>query len=374
VVIHTLLAFALLLSPPRTSPGKEIFVVNNSIATRNVLGRVDLDTGALTSVAPLDCNCGYGIAFGPDGRLYASDTNRLITLDRETAAIQAVGDYGESGVAISGLAFNPTTTVLYGIDISHGTLVTLSTETGRVTTIGSLNVPYPGMDGLAWNRAGTALYGIRYVDGGLYSIDPATGDASLIGAGTPNQPLDLATDPATGELWASDRVHFLDMTLDLVDPATGVRARTVDVPGVDELEGIAFPPESMGDRYCASSPNSTGGAARIQPWGSTSASAANLRLRAESVPDRAGVFFHGPSRTRRPFGNGVLCVSGNIEQGAVVIAAGNQSIYTFDASDARHSLSAFVGTTRHFQYWFRDPAAGGSRYDTSDAFSIAIEP
>ena len=37
-------------------------------------------------------------------------------------------------------------------------------------------------------------------------------------------------------------------------------------------------------------------------------------------------------------------------------------------------LGAFAGTTCHFQYWFRDPAAGGARFDASDAFSISIRP
>ena len=309
--------------------------------------------------------------------MYASDTNRLITLDPSNGHIQSnVGYYGTVDQVITSLAFNPTTGVLYGLDegFTHRNLVTLSTETGRLTPIGPLNVPGWNLSGLAWSEDGAALFGIDWGTGGLYSIDPLTGNATFIGRGASEQPLDLATDPATGALLASEWNGFQDVTLARVDPSTGARSVVALVHGADELEGIAFAPDSMGTRYCVSGVNSTGGPARIHPWGSTSASAANLRLRVESVPDRSGVFLHGPGTARRPFGNGTLCVGGALVRGATVLPSGGQAEYVYDASDAQHSLGAFAGTTRHFQYWFRDPAAGGARFDASDAITIVIRP
>ena len=75
-----------------------------------------------------------------------------------------------------------------------------------------------------------------------------------------------------------------------------------------------------------------------------------------------------------PFGNGFLCATGDITRGAVISAAGNVATYTYDNSDTQHNLSAFIGSTRNFQYWFRDPAAGGAFFNTSNAVSIAILP
>jgi len=48
--------------------------------------------------------------------------------------------------------------------------------------------------------------------------------------------------------------------------------------------------------------------------------------------------------------------------------------YLYDNSDAAHSLAPYVGATRHFQYWFRDPLAGGAFFNTSIAVSITIVP
>ena len=64
----------------------------------------------------------------------------------------------------------------------------------------------------------------------------------------------------------------------------------------------------------------------------------------------------------------------DIVRGAVIQAAGNLATYTCDNSDPEHDLSADVGSTRNFQYWFRDPAGGGALFDTSNAISIAILP
>ncbi len=56
------------------------------------------------------------------------------------------------------------------------------------------------------------------------------------------------------------------------------------------------------------------------------------------------------------------------------MGAGNVATYTYDNSDAKHSLAGYVGTTRNFQYWFRDPAGGGAFFNTSNAMSIEIRP
>jgi hypothetical protein len=45
-----------------------------------------------------------------------------------------------------------------------------------------------------------------------------------------------------------------------------------------------------------------------------------------------------------------MCTTGGITRGAVIQASGNVASYAYDNSDAKHSLAAFVNTTRNFQF------------------------
>ncbi len=145
------------------------------------------------------------------------------------------------------------------------------------------------------------------------------------------------------------------------------------------LEGAAFlyssiTCDAIGAPYCEATPNSTGQRAEITAWCSSSVSDASLKLDAQPVPSQFGVFFHARSQTQVPFGNGYLCVTDDLQRGAVVHASGQFVSYLYDNSDAEHSLDAYVGTTRNFQYRFRDPAAGGAFFNMSNGVSVAILP
>ena len=58
----------------------------------------------------------------------------------------------------------------------------------------------------------------------------------------------------------------------------------------------------------------------------------------------------------------------------LVTGSGNVATYTFDNSDGVHSLLAFAGSTRNFQYWYRDSAAGGANFNLSDGLSVELLP
>jgi hypothetical protein len=103
----------------------------------------------------------------------------------------------------------------------------------------------------------------------------------------------------------------------------------------------------------------------------------DLTLTSAPIPNQAGVFFHGASQGNTPFGCGFLCAATGTERGAVVVATGNSASYTYDNSNAKHDLGGFVGTTRNFQHWYRDPlnaGACGDTFNTSNAISIGILP
>ena len=118
----------------------------------------------------------------------------------------------------------------------------------------------------------------------------------------------------------------------------------------------------------------TGAPADLAASGSASSTAGDLTLFSSPVPDQFGIFFHGANQSQIPFGNGFMCTTGGLTRGDVIQAAGNVATYTYDNSDAKHSLSAFIGSTQNFQYWFRDPMGGGALFNTSNAISIAVLP
>jgi hypothetical protein len=127
----------------------------------------------------------------------AGSTGELFTLNPATGAVlQDIGpltDAGGTNYPITGLAFHPTTGVLYGstgnsVAATAARLVTINPATGRVTVVGSFNAgPVSGtgtpstMGDLDFDAAGN-LFGVGTIGGPqLYSINPATGQATVVG-------------------------------------------------------------------------------------------------------------------------------------------------------------------------------------------------
>jgi hypothetical protein len=134
-----------------------------------------------------------------------------------------------------------------------------------------------------------------------------------------------------------------------------------------------------GTKYCVANNNSTGNPADLSSAGSASSSAGNLTLTSAPVPNQNSIFFHAANQAQVPFGCSFLCATGNIIRGAIVLASSNSASYTYNNSDAKHNLGGFVGQTRNFQHWYRDPmgagsCASGDTFNTSNAMSIAILP
>lgn len=165
---------------------------------------------------------------------------------------------------------------------------------------------------------------------------------------------------------------------DLVNLSAFSNVTRIEIHDITDLGGLGWDDFifdlGVGSKYCTANFNSTGSPADLSAAGSRSAAAGTLALTSAPVPNQFGVFFHGQSPSQTPFGNGFLCTTGGITRGAVVSAASNVASYTYDNSDPKHSLTAFAGSTRYFQHWFRDPMGGGALFNTSNALSIAILP
>jgi hypothetical protein len=130
----------------------------------------------------------------------------------------------------------------------------------------------------------------------------------------------------------------------------------------------------MGSGYCSVSVNSTGAPAEISACCSSSSASGALVITALPVPDQFGLFLHASDQTEVLFGNGYLCITGDLQRGALLRASDHVASYRYDNSDVHHSLAAYIGATRHFQYWFRDPMGSGALFNTSNAITITVVP
>ncbi len=127
--------------------------------------------------------------------------------------------------------------------------------------------------------------------------------------------------------------------------------------------------------YCVGAPNSTGQGAAIGYAGSTSLSANDLVLTASSCPSQEfGLFFFGDGQTQVPLGDGNLCVSGSLTRLLVVQTdmAGDVSFTIDYASLPPGGGQVTAGSTWNFQFWYRDPVAGGSGSNLTDALEATF--
>lgn len=174
------------------------------------------------------------VGLGGNGVLFGTDSTNLYSIDRATGATTTVGPLGTNGV--SGLAFDPDTNTLFGLDASTDTLVTVNTTTGAATTVGPLGVDFASC-GLAYDSVNDILYASRTF-GQLYSINTVTGAATLIG-GSGDSLVGLTFDPNSQTLYgvvaggATDRLHT-------VNPANGAQTPVGDLTIDPALVGLAY--------------------------------------------------------------------------------------------------------------------------------------
>lgn len=132
--------------------------------------------------------------------------------------------------------------------------------------------------------------------------------------------------------------------------------------------------------YCTASPNSTGASCRITHEGSSSISGNDFNLAAEHAPPgQLGVFYYGSATSNLPFGNGTRCVDGavfRLNPPTAMDATGRaERPLDFTAPPADAGPGAIeAGDTWYFQFWFRDPAAGGANFNLSDGYAIEFCP
>jgi len=144
---------------------------------------------------------------------------------------------------------------------------------------------------------------------------------------------------------------------------------------------LAIPSAAQGGAttYCTSTPNSTGVTATLAHFGSLNLLQTSFGLASTGLPVNPtsfGLFTCGTIPTNVPFGNGTLCISpfapGITKMGVRPLSS---NTVTFSMPDSPAAFTQCTpGSTWYFQFWYRDPAAGGSRFNLSNGLQVSFAP
>ena len=132
--------------------------------------------------------------------------------------------------------------------------------------------------------------------------------------------------------------------------------------------------------YCSTSPNSVGSGALIGYSGSLSISGNGFLVTASDCPPgQFGVFYFGLGQAALPFGDGVRCVTGgglpiNRLAATAVDFLGNAGSSVDLTAPLLGGVLITPASTWNFQFWYRDPAAGGAGFNLSDALEVTFAP
>ena len=168
----------------------------------------------------------------------------------------------------------------------------------------------------------------------------------------------------------------------IVRPAQGllVQSHVADEP---QITALSFPIElqsaiecgSVWSRYCEAAPNSAGQGAHISASGSTRIEDDDFSLRMEGLPPSAPhLVFFGANQIQVPFGDGQRCSGGSVRRIYPVLVSDSGGSSELDIDFASGAADGFLvaGSHWNFQGWYRDPAAGQSGFNLTDAIHVSF--
>ncbi len=126
--------------------------------------------------------------------------------------------------------------------------------------------------------------------------------------------------------------------------------------------------------YCAAVNNSTGQPAIISNTGTVSIAANDFTLVCSGLPPNTnGLFFFGTTEQQQVFGNGFRCVGGTtVRLGIQPASAGGVMTRLLNFPSLTGPAMIPAGSTRKFQCWYRNPAAGGAGFNLSNGLSATF--
>ena len=160
-------------------------------------------------------------------------------------------------------------------------------------------------------------------------------------------------------------------TPDYCDIASGT---SLDTNG----DGLPDECDCLGLTFCTSEINSTGFVTGLASNGQCTVSDNAFALSAAPVPNQTGIFFYGSGQAAGgaglPFFNGRLCVSGALQRLTPVTATGQVATTTLDFSSPPTAAGQIgAGSSWNFQFWYRDPAGGGSFANLSNGITVHFQ-
>jgi hypothetical protein len=132
--------------------------------------------------------------------------------------------------------------------------------------------------------------------------------------------------------------------------------------------------------YCQATPHSFGGPAAITWMGSLDLSTNTFGLKTSALPPVTasfGMFTYGQVQTNVPFANGFLCISpfnpGIFRMRMQHLTASGNVLNSIAATP--HEYTAFTpGSNWNFQFWYRNPQAGGAKFNLSNGLNVTFAP
>ena len=219
--------------------------------------------------------CGGDDDDDPDRLLLAADSGGLLyRMNTERGTGHKIGPTGFQDV--TGLAFDPATNTIYGVDDLSQRLLVLRRKDGAATPVGNLGFPAGSqtIQGLAFDSNAGVLYGVSNNAADnivLWSIDTATGLATLVSTSAAGVPevTGLAYDPGADLLYAIARGGGLWQTTPAAASFNQVATTFAFIEGIafDTKEGALWGLDDAGDLLVRIDP-ATGVATAVRPGGS----------------------------------------------------------------------------------------------------------
>jgi hypothetical protein len=216
----------------------------------------------------------------------------------------------------------------------------------------------------------TATGVILIATAGTITIDPIAGSTiNLDITGLSSDPV-VATGSIVEGSGTLSMVAPVDVNFFIADPSTGLSADLYLLGTAAADYGCPAP-----TIYCQTSPNSAGPGAVISSLGSTSISQNELILQCDLLTqNQFAIFYYGPNQIQQPFGDGFRCVGGSVLRLPPQPTGNGTITHALDQTNLPGGGGIEPAEVVNFQCWYRDPAAGMSGFNFSDALSVSFCP
>jgi subtilisin family serine protease len=209
---------------------------------------------------------------------------------------------------------------------------------------------------LGWDPSGD----YAFVNGTSYSTPLAAGVAALL----------ISVSPG---LTSADVEQLLRSSC--TDKGTPGPDNTFGFGLVNANEALALACGSPVN-FCVTSPNTAGPGAVMGWTGTQSVSSKDLVLIVSGCPPNStGLVFFGTNPIQIPFGNGFRCVGGMVIRMAPITINGfGDAVQPIDLAHLPQGQHFVAGDQRLFQFWYRNPSAGGAGFNLSDGLRVTFCP